>query len=316
MTDDRPLDFEGLIESSESTQIVDANRFRQAARQQQQQRDQAYLIVIAGPHVGKMFKVEKEETTVGRSSSADLFVQDVGISRMHARIFTSGSDIFVEDLQSANGTFLNGIVVGSQQRLQDGDKITLGSTTILKFTYHDELDENFQQQMFDAALRDGLTKAFNKSYFLTQLQTEFAFALRHGTALSLIMYDVDHFKPVNDNYGHLAGDAVLMKLAELTAASLRAEDVFARYGGEEFAIICRGIGSQQAGFLADRLRKVVNSTPFFYDGRNIAISISLGVASIPEIQARTHEELIAAADAALYDAKNAGRNRVMLAQSL
>src|SRR5690606_33178230 len=153
-------------------------------------------------------------------STADLFVQDVGISRMHARIFSRGRDIFVEDLESANGTFLNGVVVNNQQRLQDGDKITLGSTTILKFTYHDELDENFQQRMFDAALRDGLTKAFNKSYFLTQLQTEFAFALRHGTALSLIMYDVDHFKPVNDNYGHLAGDAVLMKLAELTSMSL------------------------------------------------------------------------------------------------
>ncbi len=315
MTDDRPFDFEGLLESSESTQIVDATRFRQAAKLQQQ-RDQAYLIVIAGPHVGKMFKIEKEETMVGRSSRADLFVQDVGISRMHARIFSQGSDVFVEDLQSANGTYLNGNIVTSQQRLQDGDKITLGSTTILKFTYHDELDENFQQQMFDAALRDGLTKAFNKSYFITQLQTEFAFALRHGTALSLIMFDVDHFKPVNDNYGHLAGDAVLIKLAELTAASLRSEDIFARYGGEEFAVICRGINSQQAGMLAERLRKVVNSTPFFYDGRNIAISISLGVASVLEIGARNHEELIAAADAALYDAKNAGRNRVMIAQTI
>src|SRR5690606_4501307 len=103
------------------------------------------------------------------------------------------------------------------------------------------LDENFQQQMFDAALRDGLTKAYNKSYFLTQLEIEMAFALRHATPLSLVMFDVDHFKHVNDTYGHLAGDAVLMKLAGLAQASVRAEDVFARYGGEEFAIICRGI---------------------------------------------------------------------------
>ncbi|MBA2664805.1 MAG: GGDEF domain-containing protein [Bradymonadaceae bacterium] len=313
MTDDHPYGFDDLAENSESTQIVDSNMLKQA-RLQHQERNQAYLIVIAGPHVGKMFKVEKEETSVGRSSKADFFVQDVGISRMHARIFSRGADVLVEDLQSANGTYLNGERVAIPQRLQDGDKITLGSTTILKFTYHDKLDENFQQQMFDAALRDGLTKAFNKSYFITQLQTELAFALRHGTVLSLIMFDVDHFKPVNDNFGHLAGDAVLIKLSNLATASLRTEDIFARYGGEEFAIICRGIGSQQAALLADRLRQIVANTPFFYDGRNIAITISLGVAAIPELGARNGDELVAAADAALYDAKHAGRNRVMIAQ--
>jgi two-component system, cell cycle response regulator len=311
MTDDRQFGADGLTENSESTMIVDTNMLKQA-RAQYQQRDQAYLIVISGPHVGKMYKIDRQEVTIGRSSQADMHVNDLGISRAHARVQIHGNDVFIEDLQSANGTYLNGDRVLRMQKLADGDKITLGSTTILKFTYHDKLDEHFQKHMFDAALTDGLTKAYNKSYMLNHLGTEVAFALRHRSPLSLIMFDVDHFKHVNDTYGHLAGDAVLVKLSNLAQNSLRTEDVFCRYGGEEFAIICRGILSQQAGMLAERLRLVVQSSQFAYDGLVMPITISLGVAAIPEIQAQTPEELIAAADAALYDAKRAGRNRVML----
>jgi two-component system, cell cycle response regulator len=312
MNDDYPYGVDDLAENSESTLIVDANMLKQA-RQLHQQRDQAYLIVISGPHVGKMFKVEREETMLGRSSKADVFVQDVGISRMHARLFLRGPSVYIEDLQSANGTYLNGERVLGSHQLQDGDKITLGSTTILKFTYHDKLDENFQKQMFDAALRDGLTKAYNKSYFLTHIETELAFAIRHNSPLSLVMFDVDHFKHVNDTYGHLAGDAVLVKLAALAQGTLRTEDIFARYGGEEFAIICRGTIGHQAGMLAERIRQIVHGTAFYYDGIHMPITVSLGVACVPDIPARTVEELIAAADGALYDAKRSGRNRVMIA---
>lgn len=292
--------------------IVDTNMLKQA-RAQYQARDQAYLIVISGPHVGKMYKIDREEVTVGRSSKADMHVNDLGISRAHARVMIRGDEVFIEDLQSANGTYLNGDRLLRPQKLGDGDKITLGSTTILKFTYHDKLDEHFQKHMFDAALTDGLTKAYNKSYLLNHLNTEVSFALRHRSPLSLIMFDVDKFKPVNDTYGHLAGDAILVKLSNLAQNSLRSEDIFARYGGEEFSIVCRGILSQQAGLLAERLRITVQNTQFVYDGIHIPITISLGVAAIPEIHAQTAEELIAAADAALYDAKHAGRNRVMLA---
>ncbi|MFU8805361.1 MAG: diguanylate cyclase [Bradymonadaceae bacterium] len=312
MTDDRHFGSDDLAENSESTMIVDSNMLKQA-RMKHAARDQAYLIVISGPHVGKMFKIDREQVTVGRSSKADMHVNDLGISRAHARLQARGEDIFIEDLQSANGTYLNGDRLLRQQQLCDGDKITLGSTTILKFTYHDKLDEHFQKHMFDAALTDGLTKAYNKSYLLNHLETEVSFALRHRSPLSLIMFDVDKFKPVNDTYGHLAGDAILVKLSNIAANSLRNEDIFARYGGEEFSIVCRGILSQQAGLLAERLRLVVQNTQFVYDGIHIPITISLGVAAIPEIQCQTKEELIAAADAALYDAKHAGRNRVMLA---
>ena len=294
--------------------IVDSNMLKQAQAQQQNSRDQAYLIVIAGPHVGKMFKIELQETTLGRSSKADMYVNDVGISRSHARLIAWGEDVFVEDLQSANGTYLNGERLTRRIQLTDGDKITLGSNTILKFTYHDHLDETFQKKMFDAALRDGLTGAFNKTYLINHLTTELTYANLHGSSLSVIMFDVDHFKPVNDNYGHLAGDAILKRLAELALSTLRSEeDVFARYGGEEFTIISRGTDLARAMVLAERLRQAIERTDFIYEGQRIPITVSMGVAAVPEITASTPDELIGAADRALYEAKHNGRNRVCLA---
>ena len=306
-----------LSEPSESTMIVDKSALERAAQAQQQtERDQAYLIVISGPHVGKMFKVEKDESTLGRSSKADIYVNDVGISRKHARLITWGDDVFVEDLGSANGTYLNGDRLSRRVQLQDGDKITLGSTTILKFTYHDRLDETFQKQMFDAALRDSLTGAYNKNFLMNHLNTEVSFALRHGTPLSVIMFDVDHFKPVNDNHGHLAGDAILKRLSEIAMATLRTDDIFARYGGEEFTIVSRGIDMERAAIIAERLRQIVANTNFVFDGRHIPITISLGVAALPDVPARDTDELLSMADKALYLSKNMGRNRVSTAASV
>jgi two-component system, cell cycle response regulator len=277
-------------------------------------RDRPCLIVLAGHNVGEMYRIEGAETVVGRASNAQVRLSDDGISRRHARVVQLGSDIVIEDLQSANGTYVNGVNVNNAT-LNDGDKIRLGSTTVLKFTFQDQLDESFQQQMYDAALRDGLTKAYNKTYFLDRLETEFAYAKRHRADLSLLMFDVDHFKKVNDTYGHLAGDYVLAKIARLAAGTLRSEDLFARYGGEEFAIVCRAVPLDQAGILAERIRSVVESTVFDFEGRRMAITISVGVAAHPNTPLETSLELIAAADEALYEAKRCGRNRVLLKKS-
>lgn len=275
------------------------------------QRDRAYLIVLAGSNVGEMYRLDEGESFVGRGQQASIRLNDDGISRKHARIFQAGGEVLIEDMKSANGTVVNGVPV-SMQLLKDGDKIRLGSTTILKFTYNDHLDESFQQQMYEAALRDGLTKAFNKKYFLDRLETEIAYARRHQAHLSLLMFDVDHFKRVNDSHGHLAGDYVLQRLAKVAAATVRTEDVFARYGGEEFGVICRGVTLASAGILAERLRATVEATVFDHEGTRLPITISVGVAGHPEVQIENGAQLIAAADAALYEAKRGGRNRVLL----
>jgi diguanylate cyclase (GGDEF)-like protein len=298
-------------DEAEVTRVANLGELQQELNAKSQ-RDRAYLIVLAGTNVGEMYRLEEGETFLGRGQNASVRLSDDGISRKHARIMQQGGEVVIEDLKSANGTMVNGIPVGSMQLLKDGDKIRLGSTTILKFTYNDHLDESFQQQMYEAALRDGLTKAFNKKYFLDRLETEIAYARRHQAHLSLLMFDVDHFKRVNDTYGHLAGDFVLQKLAKISMSTVRTEDVFARYGGEEFGVICRGVPLPSAGVLAERLRSTVEATIFDHEGQRLPITISIGVAGHPEAPIETAAQLIAAADAALYEAKRGGRNRVLL----
>ncbi len=300
-------------EPSEATLIVDSNALKRV-REEVARAEEAFLVVIAGPQTGRMYKLDRNETILGRSPKVDLQLQDVGISRTHSRLYRVGDKVFVEDLQSANGTFLNGQQLVMSQQLQDGDKITLGSTTILKFTYHDKLDEDYNNKMLDAALRDGLTGAFNKKYLTNHLYGEFSYAKRHNSHVCLVMFDVDHFKSVNDTYGHLAGDYVLEELARLGMQTVRAEDVFARYGGEEFSVVARGLTMFQGYQFGERLRSTVADFRFFYEGTHIPVTISVGVASYPEIPVDTYENLISAADSALYSAKRNGRNRVEMAR--
>jgi two-component system, cell cycle response regulator len=274
-------------------------------------RDRAYLVVLAGASVGEMYKVEGDKTIIGRGQKAQIRLFDDGISREHAQILIEGGRIILQDLGSTNGTFCNGLKV-DRRELVDGDKILVGSTTILKFTYHDNLDEVFQRQMYESALRDGLTKAFNKKYFTDRLESEFTFAVRHTSPLALVLFDLDHFKKVNDTHGHQAGDHVLTEVSTLLSAALRAEDVFARYGGEEFAVICRGSDTNQAQVVGERLRKAVEGHQFVYEGTHIPVTISVGIAVLPNRDVKDANDLVALADQALYKSKNAGRNRVTI----
>ncbi|HVT07121.1 MAG TPA: GGDEF domain-containing protein [Polyangia bacterium] len=276
-------------------------------------RDRAYLVVLAGASVGEMYKVETDKTIIGRGQKAHIRLLDDGISREHAQVVVEGNKVFLQDLGSTNGTFCNGIKV-DRKELADGDKILVGSTTILKFTYHDNLDEIFQKQMYESALRDGLTKAFNKKYFTDRLESELTFAIRHSSALALVMFDIDHFKKVNDTYGHQAGDYVLSEMSTLLTTTLRAEDVFARYGGEEFAVICRGIDLSQAHIVAERMRKAVEKHRFVHEGTVIPVTISVGVTGLPDPVVKDASDLVSRADKALYQSKHGGRNRVTVFQ--
>jgi diguanylate cyclase (GGDEF)-like protein len=272
-------------------------------------RDRAYLVVLAGSSVGEMYKVEGDKTIIGRGGRAQIRLLDEGISREHAQILIEGNQVVLEDMSSTNGTYCNGLKV-ERKILVDGDKILVGSTTILKFTYHDNLDEIFQKQMYESALRDGLTKAFNKKYFTDRLESEFTFSVRHSTPLALVLFDIDHFKKVNDTYGHQAGDYVLSEISTLLTAALRAEDVFARYGGEEFAVICRGSDHNQAQVVGERLRKAVEAHKFVFEGTHIPVTISVGIAVIPDDTVKIASDIVALADKALYSSKRGGRNRV------
>ncbi len=275
----------------------------------EQKRDLAYLVVLAGVSAGEMFKLQADRTVVGRGTKVTLRLNDEGVSREHCAFVREDDKIIVTDLGSTNGTYVNGIKI-DRKELSDGDKIMVGSTTILKFTFHDVLDEVFQRQMYESALRDGLTKVFNKKYFTDYLEKEFAFAARHGGPLALIFLDIDHFKKINDTHGHPAGDFVLSELSQMMVDLLRTEDVLARFGGEEFTVLCRGSDGKGATIVAERLRTAVEQRKFTFGGQDIPVTISLGVASIPDSGVNDHAAFLAAADKALYEAKRSGRNRV------
>ncbi len=269
------------------------------------------LTILTGSSVGQTFHVTKGNALIGRAQEAHLRILDDGVSRNHARLkFDTGGNLYLCDLDSRNGTYVNGKKIIEPTQLQAGDKVQIGRTTVLRFEYQDALDQSFHENLLSSALRDGLTRLFNKRYFLDRLDAELKFARRHNTVVSLLMLDLDHFKQVNDDHGHLAGDAVLEHLAQLLVRAVRNEDVVARFGGEELAVILRAIPIEPATQLAERLRRVVEHNPTTYADKQLTATVSIGVAGYPSTNAESVDALVDAADQALYRAKNGGRNRV------
>ncbi len=269
----------------------------------------AYVIVLAGDRMGEMFPLNDGRTSIGRGLQADVRINDEGISRTHAVVELDDGVHYLLDAGSTNGTFANGQKV-DRSPLKEGDKIQIGASSILKFTYHDDLDEDFQRSLYESALRDKLTGVFNRGYFTNRLESDVAFAIRHEKPLALVMIDIDHFKEINDTHGHLIGDAVLREVAKRVQATTRSEDIFARYGGEEFALICRDVDAIRACKAADRILELVRGKAVHVDVGELSVTISLGVADLGMLAQPTSEALVEAADAALYAAKRGGRNRV------
>src|SRR5579884_4210017 len=168
---------------------------------------QPYLIVIAGGNIGELYKISKRRTLVGRAPGADLRIREDGVSREHLELVHEHGALVLRDLASSNGTYLNGARVEAAQ-IADGDKISLGATTVLKFSYQDGIDEQYEQRLYRSAVRDGLTQALKREVLLERLGEEIAFATRHAVCLALILWDLDRFKSVNDRLGHPAGDRV------------------------------------------------------------------------------------------------------------
>lgn len=265
--------------------------------------------LLSGQGLGKLHVLEDGEFTIGRHQKANITFNDEAISRFHCKLIVRDKRVLLKDLDSANGTFVNG--ERSQEiELRAGDKFKISPEIIFKFDYVDQVDQASQEALYDMAISDSLTGAHTKRYFLDQLQTEFSFALRRNNPLSLIIFDIDFFKKVNDEYGHLAGDEVLKKIAQTTEIVIRNEDVFGRYGGEEFVILMRDTKKQDALRLAERLRLIIENTVVETREKEISVTISLGLASLENSNFSEKEELIKAADDMLYQAKKSGRNRI------
>ena len=264
-----------------------------------------------------MFAVEGADILIGRGSHADVIIADEAVSREHARLSLSNGQAFIEDQGSQGGTFLNGVAISGRTRVKDGDQIGLGRSSLIKFSLVDPLEEQAMLTLFELTLRDPLTRAYNRRYFDRRLLEEFSFARRQVSALALLIIDIDYFKRVNDSYGHPVGDLVLQLVASAIQRVMRPEDVLARYGGEEFVVIARHTSLNNARVLGERIRRHVAGLSVPLLGDAIHVTVSVGVAALSdETDYSSREELVAAVDAAMYCAKDAGRNRVCTAAPL
>lgn len=267
------------------------------------------LVVLSGGEIGRVFAIEGNKTLIGRGAECELQLPDDSVSRKHAKIVLQGGVMMLKDLDSTNGTYVNGERC-KLRALEDGDRVQIGSVTILKFSLQDELEERLQQHLYDAAVRDALTQVYNRRFFEEELLRAVHHALRHGMALSLALLDLDHFKAINDTYGHPAGDSVLREVAARCMGTLRSEDVLCRVGGEEFAVIARSTTAQNTLIMAERLRQRIASAPVIHAGQRIPVTTSIGVVGFDRLLHASTETFYQAADQALYQAKDGGRNRV------
>jgi diguanylate cyclase (GGDEF)-like protein len=273
--------------------------------------DRAILTVLSGPRPGRVMVLDREMLVVGRSRSADEIIDDPGVSREHVRITRHmGLLHMIEDLESSNGSFVNGKRV-SQRALEDGDRIQLGPNILLRFTKASAAESELQARLYTGATTDSLTGLANREFALRQLEAEIAYCRRHRADVAVVMMDVDHFKEINDRYGHPAGDMLLTELATRLHESCRLEDVVARFGGEEFLLILRGNSVADAVPLAERIRRAVEETVVLGGGGAVQVTASFGVAALSEHVDGDVDALIQRADARLYAAKRGGRNRVV-----
>ena len=270
------------------------------------------LQVVKGPRVGEILTIDKSSATLGRGADVDLRIPDPSLSRSHARFEREGESLWVVDMGSRNGTAVDGSRITERRKLENGEHITVGNV-ILRFAIQDAQTLKVSRELYEAAVRDRLTGMHNRGYFEDRIAAEFAFVRRHGSPLAVLLIDLDHFKKVNDTYGHAIGDAVLKAAAGKITEGLRAEDVAARYGGEEFVVLARGTGSDGARVLAQRLRTRIGLSQVLTLSGIVQVTASIGIAvMLGEGSYKTPAELVAAADEALYIAKRNGRNQVVV----
>ncbi len=265
------------------------------------------LIHPPGSNLGRRYSLDKNFINIGRESANDIVLDKDSVSRRHARIALKNGNRVVIDLGSTNGTYVNDRQV-AEHRLSPGDQIKVGNS-ILKFLSGQDIETAYHEEIYRLTIIDALTEVSNKRYFLEALERELARAVRYDRELSLIMFDIDHFKQINDSFGHLAGDHVLKDLAQSVKARTRSEETVARYGGEEFAILVPETSHAGAVALAEQLREMVETHRFSFEGEDIPMAISLGVASL-EGHRYDMNEFIKLSDERLYAAKRSGRNRV------
>ncbi|RLB56692.1 MAG: GGDEF domain-containing protein [Deltaproteobacteria bacterium] len=275
------------------------------------QPDQWTLTVLNGSSAGLVIPMGDKPAVFGRGAEADVRILDQGISRKHGTFLLRGSDLYFQDLGSTNGTFVEGRPLRGELQLEDGSRLQLGRT-LIRAHLRSAGEVAAVQKLYESSVRDALTGLYNRRHLDERLESEFAYAARHRIPLSCMVLDVDHFKKVNDTWGHAAGDVILKALAAFILDAVRTEDVVGRYGGEEIVVLLRGVNAQGAEILAQRIRAGIESMTSAYEDKLIKVTTSIGVATWEPMRPFVDAQaLFNAADECLYRAKQSGRNLVI-----
>ncbi|MFK7825357.1 MAG: diguanylate cyclase [Oligoflexales bacterium] len=281
-----------------------------------QKKSVASLVQYSGSALGKRYMLAGEKLTIGRSVDADITIGEASVSRIHARIIQQNENIIIEDAGSANGTYINDQKVIGRMSLNDQDMLRLG-TVLLKFFSSDNIDGFIQDKIYRMATIDAGTQIYNKQYLLDSLTSEFQSSISSGRKMSIIYYDLDHFKRVNDTYGHNAGDQILRESSHLVKKLIRKDDILGRFGGEEFIIILPNTDSKTAYELGERVRSACANHIYKLEvvsgGKKQLVqhqqTFSVGISQISS-KMRTPKDLLESADKKLYASKQSGRNKV------
>ncbi len=264
------------------------------------------IYTVNSQELGKRFSIDGKPLRLGRGGDNGIVLDNDSVSRRHAFVETRDGQHFLVDMNSTNGTYVNDELI-DVHRLLRGDQIKIGDT-ILKYLSGSDLESQYHETIYRMTIMDGLTGIHNKRYLMEQLERELSRAARHERPLTLVMLDIDHFKAVNDTFGHLAGDQVLKDLAQLVRSRLRPDDLISRYGGEEFAVVLPETTLAGGVEIAEQLRALVESESFWFEDEEIRTSVSCGVCELkPEWLCR---DFLREADRMLYEAKRVGRNCV------
>lgn len=268
----------------------------------------ACLVIIYGGELGRRIPLGADTIEIGRAQGIAVSIDDDAASRKHARIRRTGDTFFVTDNGSTNGTYVNDVQV-HERPLVDGDQVKIGRT-IFKFIQGSDIELLYHEQIYRVMTVDGLTQVCNRRTFDATLEREISRSKRYGRTLSLVVFDIDHFKRINDVHGHVAGDAVLRQVAAVVASNVRRDDTVARTGGEEFAVLVPEVAHENALGVAEKLRALIEASPCRFEGSVFPVTASFGVASFTGEPEVTAADLYRLADERLYAAKHAGRNRV------
>jgi two-component system cell cycle response regulator len=282
-----------------------------AGKQETQSRGDCLVTIYSkdAAQLGKRYVLEQSPTSIGRGHDNQIVLDSDSVSRRHCHIERMGNGWAAIDDGSTNGTYVNDDQIQRAIRLQSGDRVKVGPT-IFKYLSGSDVESLYHEEIYRITIIDGLTQAHNKRHLFEALEKEITRARRYGRDLACIMFDIDHFKKINDTHGHLAGDYVLKELARVVRSRLRGEETFARYGGEEFCVVVPETPLDGARTLAEDLRKRVAESQFTFQGESIACTISCGIAMLAPDD-RDGTTLIKRADEQLYVAKRSGRNRVV-----